>query len=352
MNKQGFIFSILVSLMLIYNAFAQENVQNHILSDSSPLFSDTSVLAVKMTYSNRQLKKETNDSTYIPSVLSYQLNDEWHDLDLEIRSRGNYRLKNCYFIPLKLSIKKKVAKGTLFEGHKKLKVVLPCLQQKDKSDNVLKEYLAYKMYEHISPFYFKTRLVEFTLLEPKGKKIKEHNVRAFLIEDDKTMAKRLNGKVLERSVHAINQDDLISVRHAFFQFLIGNTDFSQVYQHNVKLVYADFKMLPVPYDFDMAGLVNTSYAVVSQVGKEKLNLTSVTQRQYRGFARERKLFQQVRQEYLDKQEALMQCFEACKSLFEDEREYNTAREFVLDFFKILKSDKSFRNQILDKLRTQ
>ena len=36
--------------------------------------------------------------------------------------------------------------------------------------------------------------------------------------------------------------------------MIGNTDFSQAYSHNVKLLYIDEQMLPIPYDFDMAGL--------------------------------------------------------------------------------------------------
>ena len=35
-----------------------------------------------------------------------------------------------------------------------LKLVLPCLQQKEKNDNVIQELLGYKFYEVFSPYNF------------------------------------------------------------------------------------------------------------------------------------------------------------------------------------------------------
>ncbi len=45
--------------------------------------------------------------------------------------------------------------------------------------------------------------------------------------------------------------------------MIGNTDYSSAYRHNEKLLFVDGNIMPIPYDFDMSGLVDASYAVVS-----------------------------------------------------------------------------------------
>ena len=53
-----------------------------------------------------------------------------------------------------------------------MKLVLPCRTDDEKNDNILKEYLAYKVYELVSPYHFKTRRVNIEFTEPKGKKEK------------------------------------------------------------------------------------------------------------------------------------------------------------------------------------
>ena len=154
--------------------------------------------------------------------------------------------------------------------------------ESNNNDNIEQELLAYKLYEKISPYHFKTRKVKITMLEQKGKKIKEHSLDGFLIEDDNLVADRFEGKVFERYIHPLAMDADSSVKNAFFQFMIGNTDFSVAYQHNGKLLYIDKKIIPLPYDFDMAGLVDASYATVNT----SLGISSVKDRVYRGFKRE------------------------------------------------------------------
>ena len=68
---------------------------------------------------------------------------------------------------------------------------------------------------------------------------------------------------MEQFIHPMAMRGLTSVRHAFFQYLIGNTDFSVSFQHNGKLLYTSKEFLPLPYDFDMSGWVNPSYATVN-----------------------------------------------------------------------------------------
>jgi hypothetical protein len=351
---QSIRIALLICLIHTSFCFAQDSsITNPTQNSKSALFSSKDLLPIKWSYSNRDIKKNTNDSTYIKTVMSYQDGDgSWNAMDVELRARGNFRLKNCYFPPVKLKIKKSVGKGTLFEGEKRLKVVLPCLVQKDNDDNVIKEYLAYKMFEFVSPYYFKTRLVNIEFEEIRGKKIKSHQIKGFLIEDDKNVAKRFDGNVYDRNVHPLQQDDLASIRNAMFQFMIGNTDFSQVYQHNVKLIFIKPEIIPVPYDFDMAGFINCSYAVVSQIGEKGLGMESVTQRMYRGFKRDVKLFEQVRQEFISNKANIMAALDECEILFDNPREFEVAKDYISNFFDILVNNKKFENQILNQARTK
>ena len=318
----------------------------------SSLFRSSEVLPLRMRYSQKDLRRLTNDSTYMTTFLAYQAADGvWKDIDVKMRVRGNYRLKNCYFPPVKLKIKNPVAQGTLFEGSNKLKLVLPCLLQKSGNDMVLKEYLAYKFYEVISPYHFKTRLTDITFQEEKGKNFRGHFIKGIFIEDIDNVAHRYGGNEIKRSVHPLEQEGLCSVRNDFFQFMIGNTDYSLAYRHNQKLIFVDKKTIPIPYDFDMSGLVDAGYAVVSQIQGEKLEITDVTQRLYRGFRRSPAIYQLVREEYLSRKETIFNLIDSFEGQFTDQDEFRRTRGFIKDFYDILENDSSFGKEILAQART-
>ena len=351
MKKQISYVFLIISFLACVNVFSQNSSNSNGSKQESELFNNQQILPIKLNYSNKVLKNDTNDSTYIKSKLSYKTKDDtWESLNIELRARGNFRRNKCYFVPVKISIDKKDYKSTKFDGHKKLKLVVPCLQEKDKNDNVIKEYLAYKFYELISPYHFKTRLADIDLTEPRGKNAKQHLLKGFLIEDDKNIAKKFDGKIVERSIHPMAQEELNSIRVEFFQYMIGNTDFSNLEQHNCTLIYIDKDIYPIPYDFDMSGLVNTSYSVVSETISDKSNISRVTQRVYRGFKRNPVLIEQVRQEYVSKKSEMLSIIDSHKSLFENEKEYENAREYIQSFFEVLENDKAFNNEIIKNLR--
>ncbi len=351
MNKQVNLL-ILPFLFLSLNFAIAQDSEIEPAAKLTQLFLVDDPLDIAMNYSNKEIKK-TDDSTYITTFLKYKEQDvAWDSLVVDIRRRGNFRLKNCYYAPLKLKIKKEEAEHTPFEGNKTLKMVLPCLQEKDKDDNVIKEYLAYKMFEIISPYHFKTRLLNLNYEEEKGKNNKSHQIKAFLIEDDKHVAKRIGGKVLDRNVHPLNHLPLESLRNAFFQFMIGNTDFSDAYQHNSKLIFLEGQIIPVPYDFDMCGFVNTSYSTVSQIGDKVLEIESVTQRLYRGFKRDNQLLTEVRLDFLAKRLDILAQLDKCETLFDSPKEFSTCKEYINEFFTILMDDKKFQKEILDVARTE
>ena len=353
MNKQIGNILVLVSILLFNSSFSQETIKNDTLETTNDVFSEADILPIKMSYSNKEIKKDSNDSTYIDSNLSYQLKDGyWQDLPVQLRRRGNNRLKNCYFVPLKVKLKKSDTKNTSFEGHKNLKIVLPCLLEKDNNDNVVKEYLVYKLFEVVSPYSFMTRLLDINFEEEKGNKTKTFQLKGILVEDDKKMAKRLDGKVYDRNVHPLNQEPVSSIRNALFEYMIGNTDFSQAYQHNIKLLYIDSNMVPIPYDFDMSGFVNTSYAVVSEINGESLGLNSVTDRKYRGFVRDVALFEKVRQEFIGNRDKFISILNDHASFFDRPEEFRVAKAYILEFLDIIIDDQQFRDKILRQARTK
>jgi hypothetical protein len=351
MKKYRTLFILYLLVLNFSAALAQKPETTTLENKSALLFLEQTSLPIKLSFSIKGLKKQTNDSTYILSKINFKLlNGTWQPMEIKLRVRGNYRLKNCYFPPLKVKIKKGVSKNTLFQGNKTLKLVVPCLIQKDNDDNIIKEFLAYKLYEVISDYHFKTRLFDLSFEEIKKNKPKTHLLKGFFIEDNSTVAKRHGGEVFKRTIHPLNQDKLSSIRNTFFQFMIGNTDFSQAYRHNVKLFYINKEMIPIPYDFDMSGLVNTSYAVVSQINNKKLQNTYVTQRIYRGFERDYKDFQLVRQEFLANKTTLLSIMDAHSKYFDNPKEFSKARDYINSFYDILHDDKSFKKHIIDQAR--
>jgi len=352
-NKQIIIKLLLFYFLCTLSCFAFQDNNDKKIGKITKLFSSDSVLLIKMNYANKEIRKNTNDSTYLKLDLDYQIgSEEWKSLPVKIRSRGNNRLKNCYFAPVKIKLKKEDTKGTLFKGNKELKLVLPCLTEKDGDDYLLKEFLAYKLYEVISPYHFKTRLLSISLTEPKGKNIKEHKIKGFFIEDIEEVADRFGGNVLKRNVHPMQQDALCSVQNAFFQFMIGNTDFSTAYQHNGKLLFVNKTTIPVPYDFDMSGLCNTGYSVVSQVGSDVLPITDVTQRLYRGFKRDTEVMLEVRNQFLENKTKMLAIIEAHKVYFDNPKDYLRCNAYIQDFFDILVNDNKFEREIIKQARTK
>ena len=351
MNKQVIYLFLFTYLHFVGAIFAQELVNTDQDNQVTELFLTNDPIPVKLRYSNKVLRKETNDSTYIDSEIEYMTSDDsWKTLEVKIRARGNYRRENCYFPPVKMKIKKSVSAGTLFEGNKKLKLVLPCVLQNDYNDKVLKEYMAYKLYELVSPYHFNTRLLDIDFTDEKGQKVKTYTVKGFFIEDIDRVKDRCNGKQVKRSIHPLEQDDICSVRNDFFQFMIGNTDYSSAYRHNEKLLFVDSNIMPVPYDFDMSGLVDASYAVVSQVQGEVLSITDVTHRLYRGFKRDESTYQSVRKEFLNNKIKMLTIVNDLESSFEDPKEFATARRFINDFFEVIANDASYKKQVLNVAR--
>ena len=115
MKKQVF---FILSFIFSFQIFAQDT------ESTNSLFEDQTPLKVKINYSNKEMNKKTNDSTYITTDLSYMDGSSWKTFEVNLRARGNFRRAKCYFPPIKMKIKKANREGTLFSENKTLKLTV------------------------------------------------------------------------------------------------------------------------------------------------------------------------------------------------------------------------------------
>ena len=324
------------------------NFENIIFSQDSNLFSDNINLKAQLSFDFKDLYKNTNDSTFIKTQMVYSGNDISEDtITVRIRVRGNFRKKICYFKPMRLEIRKKQAENTIFENNRKLKIVVPCQNEKNKDELIYKEMLAYKLYENLSDIHLKTQPISLKIIETKNEKEIEHTMFAFLIEDDSKVAKRHEIKKFPRKrTSPLNVSDSSAINFALFSYMIGNTDWSLAYQHNVEMFFNGRKLVAVPYDFDHSGLVNAYYAKPNPM----LKISSVTERVYRGLCRrDSKVFSAIRNRYISKEMEIFNTLNNFKGKVND-KEFNRLNEYIQSFYDIIKSDIDFKSKILSKCR--
>ncbi len=212
----------------------------------------------------RSLKGSKSDTVFFSTLIKFKNDSGVADsVPVDLRARGNSRRAQCFFPPIWLKIPNGESKNTPFHGNRSLKLVVPCQEGQYYNDLITKEYIIYKLYEGISPYYFRTRMIKLTLTDRQGKKNKTYTLNAFVIEDVDNVAENYEAKGVKSGLilpHLVN--DTLALTQDFFSFMIGNTDWSNATQHNVRMLdLGKEKFVPVSYDFDNAGFVNAPYAI-------------------------------------------------------------------------------------------
>lgn len=237
-------------------------------------------LEVTITANMRQLRSDKmDDAPWRQATLAYAGADgQAVTVPARVRTRGNWRLKNCQLPPLRLNFNRQ-ARGTAFDGVDRPKLVNPCHLNDDGDRWVLQEFQLYRAYNALTDHSPRARLLRVTYVDSAS--ARPVTTRwAFLLEEDDSLAARLGAQVVEqRGATAEHLDPDAMVRVSVFQYLIGNTDWSINYLHNIILLGTGASYVPVAYDFDHAGAVNTRYARPP----ETLALRRVRDRMYRGY---------------------------------------------------------------------
>ena len=202
-------------------------------------------------------QKKTNQ--YFPATLRTEDGKMYR---VEVKPRGKFRRKVSVFPPLKLKFKKKDLVADGLDTLNEIKLVLPCYESEKGDELIVREYLAYRMYEQLTDVSMHARLIRLTIRDTHVEKSKKP-MFAILLEDEEELVARLHGTLNEE--YGTPTDSLHSYQAALtvmFQYMIGNTDWEVAMLRNVRLVRApgSGKTLLVPYDFDFSGLVSAPYS--------------------------------------------------------------------------------------------
>ena len=260
----------------------------------SPLFDDNSVIDVELIGPIGSLVADKKDDTEQPFVLIA----DGVEHRVKVRVRGNSRLRVCEFPPLRFNFSRSDTERTVFAEQDKLKLVTHCRNRAVAQTDALEEFAAYRIFNLVSDVGYRVRLLRITYTDTdERRKDKRLEYSGFLIESQLELAARVGGQtanVTGVSLRSLDNDQAALVY--VFQYLIGNTDWSMVKTedddaccHNGDILDIGSKHFYVPYDFDLAGLVNAKYAYP----EPSLRIRKVTQRLYRGFCTERAALQKA-----------------------------------------------------------
>jgi len=317
------------------------------LAYETHFFEDTALLHITLRYDITAFMKTKakQEERYFPAELViYPDKSDSIVKSIRLKSRGNFRKQFCYFPPIHLNFKTDSMKGKDAEAITKIKLVTHCKSSKLYEQYVLKEYLAYRIYNLLTENSFKVRLVRISY-EDTGKKQLHFTKYGFLIEPVKLLAQRQ--ECLEVEVKGLKPYNYVREdldRIAVFNYMIGNTDWRLSAGHNLKFFKSNDpfrrELNVVPHDFDYSGLVNTDYAIPQEWSVAE----TVVERDYLGFCWE------VSEETLK----TLTLFTATQAKIMDEirrfnyltkREQSIVEYYVEAFYNEIRDTKSFLRMI-------
>lgn len=259
---------------------------------------------------------------------------------LEVGVRGKFRRQRCGYPPLKLNFSKKDLKAAGLEKWDKYKLVSACSDDPLARNLVLKEYLAYRSYNMLSPWSFRVQWVEITFVDTNGK----HAPRVeagFVIEETDEMAERIGGKEVDNAIGqpAAAFHPQAEVTQALMQYLVSNGDWSMPLARNVKIVeMPDGSLIPVGYDFDFSGWVGAPYASpTSEIGQQ-----SIYQRIYQGYVQPDAIMREVATAFREHRRDILSLINNFHALPNEERV--VLYRFAARFFKEL-NEKNLENSL-------
>jgi hypothetical protein len=287
---------------------------------------EMSILAdISYLINNREVKK-------LPAKAVFSFDNKNLEFNGTVEVRGNFRRNpnNCDFPPLRLRFDDSEIKGTILNGNHNLKIVTHC---KNKSNQFIqymgKEYTTYKIFNILSAYSLKVKMVNITYIDEQNDFKPIHNI-AFLIEDIDNLADNLNMKEYDEKLYEKDVDQDILLQLSVFQFMIGNTDWIIPLAKNLKFITDGERYIPVPYDFDYTAIVGTDYSIGSS--------TSILQppvRKFKGPCYASDDLQAVFEQFRDKQESILNLISASPHL--KSSSVKNMKNYIEEFYDIIDS---------------
>ena len=329
------VFSFLLITVLVFLSVSAQQV------DRVKFYEDESIIDANLEFDMRDLLAKKALDRYLPGTITLTTKDgKTISSKMEVTARGNFRRETCFMPGLKINFKKD-STSPLYK-FKEVKLTNGCSAGEDPGQLVIKEYLAYRIYNELTDMSLRVRLLNINFKDVSGKK-KSYKQYGFLIEDIDDMAKR--NKMVEvegvaYNTEQTNREQMTIV--TLFQYLIANTDWSVPSYHNIKLIGPkdDKSIRPytIAYDFDICGFVDPPYATIDEQLQDQIS--TVRDRLNRGFPRTMEELKVAVKLFNDKKERIMGLIKNNEYL--NAKEKSRTASYVEDFYKIINSDKDLQ----------
>jgi hypothetical protein len=316
---------------------AEKLKERRLDAESDPLFASAEPLAITLVADFKKINKDRDPNSKVPYPGTLRLGDT--SIRMTLNARGHLRRmsRTCDYVPLRVAFARKDVKGTLFARQDALKLVVQCAGGGEYAQFILKEHLAYRMFNVITPRSFRTRLAEITYVDGVTGKTMGKRAGMFL-EDESSVARRMEGRIVQ--LPRLRFDDLDAdslMPMMIFEYMIGNTDYSIYALHNVRIVQRPDKSLhPIPYDLDVSGLVKPPYGIPARA----LMLKSVTDRLYRGPCRPQSAVDPYVANFVAKKDVVRALPDSLPGI--DRTVRDEARSFIDSFYSSIDSPKDVR----------
>ena len=266
------------------------------------------------------------------------------EIPLQVKTRGIWRLTQCDFPPIRLDFKKSTVKHSLLAKLDKPKLVTHCRDNEDYEQYVLQELQLYRVYNLLTKYSHRVRLARVTYADSGTGKVVATRY-ALLQEQPEALAHRVGGLLVkEKGGGPADLEPSAAAIFGVFQYMIGNTDWAVSALHNVELIGTDLGYVPVAYDFDFSGAVNTRYATVDP----SLPITRVRDRIYRGYCLPEETYQPTFDLFKAKKDSIYALYkDPIGRLLLGDRAKETL-EYFDDFYATIGNPRDARREIISR----
>ena len=332
--------TLLISLLTGQNNYSLAQTA---VPDSSKksfrLFADDKIIDITLRFDLTSYFRTKPTVDYLKANMTIHLSKtDSISRDIGLRTYGTFRNKYCQFAPIELNIEKAHFGYSDLDKMFRLKMIPECTSGTENKNYILKEYLAYKLFNVLTDTSLRVRLVTVNFIDTEKKRDPIHKY-GFFIEPVEMLTARTSSVQIESA--NLKQKDIVPDvmdRLAIFNYMIGNYDWSVPGLHNIlvikPLVIESTGLgIAIPYNFDWTGLVNASYAIPSK----DVGIKNVRERIFEEICRSKEVYMKDLERFSSKKDEFYRVVNEFHYL--DQKEKKNVIDYLDGFFNQLAGNK-------------